>query len=210
MGKDKKDEKINKNETEKNDTCENKAKKDKVNEMKKSDDKDKILDEQIKENKSLTDELEKSKKIIEDLTNKKDEFLSDAQRIQAEFNNFRKRNAGISEDSFNNGMEKCALALLPVLDNLERAVDSAEKEKLTGNFIDGVKMVVKQFKDALNKLNISEIDALDKPFNPEFHNAVMQAECAEGQKKDIVVEELQKGYMMNGKVLRHSMVKVSK
>nr|WP_307756916.1 nucleotide exchange factor GrpE [uncultured Christensenella sp.] len=97
------------------------------------------------------------------------------------------------------------MVLLPILDNFERALmaDCADKA-----FSEGVEMIMRQLKDAMSNLGVEEI-AADGQFDPEVHNAVMQVE-EEGFESNQIVEVLQKGYSLNGKVLRHSMVKVAK
>jgi Molecular chaperone GrpE (heat shock protein) len=95
------------------------------------------------------------------------------------------------------------------LDNLERALDSAKESSSHEAIAKGVEMVVRQFKDVLNKLGVEEIEALGKSFDPELHEAVMRAECEEGVEDNTVVEVLQKGYKYKDRVIRHSMVKVA-
>lgn len=135
----------------------------------------------------------------------REEYLNLAQRVQADFDNFRKRNQGVRADALKDGKRDTVVALLPVLDNLERAVESeAEETPLKA----GVEQVVRQFREALSKLGVEEIECLGKPFDPEEANAVLQAP-EEGMEPGTVSGVLQKGYRMHERVLRYAMVKVA-
>jgi molecular chaperone GrpE len=97
--------------------------------------------------------------------------------------------------------------LLPTIDNFERALKSVPKELESNDYIKGIESTVKQFAATLNKLGVERIKTVGEVFNPELHEAVTMDE-GDG-KEEIVTEELQSGYTMNGEVLRHSMVRVS-
>lgn len=128
-------------------------------------------------------------------------------RTAAEFDNFKKRTVREKEDFYKMAVCETVLALLPVLDNLDRAIIAAEDSDNDGSVLDGIKMIKKQFDDALNSIGVSQIEAIDCEFDPEKHNAVMTEES--DKPENTVIEELQKGYMYKDKVVRHSMVKVS-
>lgn len=128
-------------------------------------------------------------------------------RTAAEFDNYKKRTAREKDEYYKNAVCDTIAQLLPVLDNLERAVSAAENAGETGSVLDGIKMVQKQFCDALTSIGVEAIDAIGKEFDPERHNAVMTGEG--GDKENTVIEEFQKGYLYKDKVIRHSMVKVS-
>lgn len=138
----------------------------------------------------------------------RDEYLKTAQLARADFENYRKRNQNIYADAYGDGMINVVMAFLSVLDNLERAYASATADPKTESIAEGVERVIRQFVDALGNLNVKEIEALGKPFDPAFHHAVLLAEPTNGEKTGTVMEVLQKGYMMKDKVLRPSMVKV--
>lgn len=142
---------------------------------------------------------------------KRDEYLAIAQRVQADFENYKRRNKTAVSDAYRDGALETIKALLPVLDNLERALDNAKNSTSDeGKAISkGIEMVVKQFLDIMSKMEIEEIDALGKPFDPNYHNAVMQVEAENEEQKNTVVEVLQKGYKQKDKVIRYSMVKVA-
>ena len=144
---------------------------------------------------------------IEALTKERDEMLATAQRVQADFDNFRRRNASVRADSLDEGARNTVEVLLPIADNLERALDAAKDDQSA--LSEGLRMIVRQLSDAFAKLGVTPIEAVGKPFDPNFHNAVMTAEAQEGTEPGTVTEEFQKGYTLKDKVIRHSMVKVS-
>ena len=134
------------------------------------------------------------------------EYLAMAQRVQADFENFRRRNESVRADSFAEGKRDVAAAMLPVLDNLERASQAAENsadEALKS----GVELVLKQMNDVYQKLNVTPIDRVGEKFDPNLENAILQGTEDEGE-PGTVCQVLQKGYKMGDKVLRHAMVKV--
>ena len=134
----------------------------------------------------------------------KDKFL----RISAEYDNFRKRTIKEKESLFSDGKAACAAELLPLADNMERALAAADEEGGADGILEGLKMISKQLSDIFKSLSIEEIPAKGEQFDPELHNAVMHIEDDKVD-DNTIVEEFQKGYMMDGKVLRHSMVKVA-
>ena len=128
-----------------------------------------------------------------------------AQRTQADFDNYRKRNADLVQRARQEGKTDVVLEILPVADNFDRAIPLIGDEGVR----EGVEKIAKQLTTVLDKLGVEEIDAEGKAFDPDFHNAVF-AEEVEGVEPDTVVAVLQKGYVMDGKVIRYAMVKVSK
>lgn len=137
---------------------------------------------------------------------KQEEYLTMAQRVQADFDNFRRRNQNIRKDSFDDGARAFAATLLPVIDNLERAVSAAENSA-DASLKEGVEMVCRQMSEAFIKRGITVIDRLGQPFDPNLENAVMQGAPEDGE-PGTVCQVMQKGYQMEGMVLRHAMVKV--
>lgn len=148
---------------------------------------------------SEEDEFLKMKKELE---TQKDNNL----RLNAEFQNFRRRVEKEKADIYKFANEKLMLDLLPVVDNFERALSTMVCEDTT--FTDGIDLIKKNLTDFLTKNNVKEIEALDQEFDHDKHHAVMTEE-REGVEANVVIEEFQKGYMLNDKVIRHSMVKVS-
>jgi molecular chaperone GrpE len=134
------------------------------------------------------------------------EYLDLLKRTKAEFDNFRKRAIKEKEASYDEGFTNAMKNMLPVLDNLERAVGFSEDK--SGSLAEGVEMVLKMFKDTLSKAGIEEIEADGQKFDPDYHNAVMHIED-ENFEDNAIVEVLQKGYKYKDKVLRYSMVKVA-
>ena len=136
---------------------------------------------------------------------KADEYLAMAQRVQADFENFRRRNESVRADAYEEGRRSAAGAMLPVLDNLERALSAAGGEETP--LKSGLEMTLKQMRDAYAKMEVTPIDRLGERFDPALENAVMQGSPEEGE-PGTVCQVLQKGYMMGKQVLRHAMVKV--
>lgn len=150
------------------------------------------------------EELETVKKHIDELQKKLDDTIALLQRNQADFDNFRKRNATVRADSYDEGKRDCIKALLPVLDDFDRV---AESDPNADGWADGVKLVHKKFAEILKKEGLEEIPS-DGAFDPELHNAVM-TEAVEGMESGNIVQTFQKGYKVKEKIIRHSMVKVS-
>lgn len=146
---------------------------------------------------SLTAELEKAKAQC-------DEYLDLAQRKQAEFANYRRRTEGIRQEAYDDGRRDAIDKLLPIVDNLERALSAAGEESALRS---GVELVLRQTKDALAKMGVEEIDPQGQPFDAELHNAVMQGTAEEGEPGTVCMV-LQKGYKLGSRVIRHAMVKV--
>ena len=148
--------------------------------------------------KALTEELEKAKA-------QADEYLDLAQRKQAEFANYRRRTEGIRAEAYDDGRRDAIDQLLPVLDNLERALDAAGEDESA--LKSGVDMVLRQMRDVLTKMGVEEINPQGQPFDAEFMNAVMQGTPEEGEPGTVCMV-LQKGYKLGARVIRHAMVKV--
>lgn len=134
------------------------------------------------------------------------EYLALAQRVQADFENYRKRNENIRADAYADGRKDTAVLMLPVLDNLERAVEAAA-ETSDEALKNGVEMVLKQMMDNYEKMDVKPISRLGERFDPNLENAILQGAADEGE-PGTVCQVLQKGYMIGDRVLRHAMVKV--
>ena len=150
-----------------------------------------------KETKKLKEQLEKTEK---ELAAANDKYL----RMIAEYDNYRKRSQKEKENTYTEAYGDAISAILPVIDNLERALAYSEGETLT----EGVKMTLKQFEDTMERLGVKAFGARGEEFNPEFHNAVMQTEDEELGENQIA-EVLQKGYSKGDKIIRYAMVKVT-
>jgi len=132
----------------------------------------------------------------------KDRYL----RLAAEYDNFRKRSAKERDMVFSDAKAEAVCAMLPVYDNLERALSQPTQD--TG-YYKGIEMIMQQLNDILHKLGVTEIEALGKPFDPEVHFAVSMVE-GNGKEEGTVCEVLQKGFRLGDRVLRHAMVTVAK
>lgn len=137
------------------------------------------------------------------------EHLDKYQRCLAEFDNFRKRTSREKASMYDDGVKDTVEKLLPVVDNLERAM-AAQEGKLDeeDGFYKGVKMTLKQFQEILTALGVEEIKAMGEKFDPNIHAAVAHEDSDEYGENEVVLEML-KGYQYKEKVIRHSMVKVA-
>ena len=167
--------------------------------------------EEVTENEKVTEETaEQPTAGTDDIIAKKDEeinALNDRyQRLLAEYDNFKKRTVKEKEAIYTDSVRDTVAELLPVIDNLLRAVD-AFKDKESDE-CKGVEMVLKQTEDIFAKIGVTQIEAVGQQFNPEFHNAVMHVDD-DSFEDNTVVEEFQKGYIYKDKVIRYSMVKVA-
>lgn len=148
------------------------------------------------------EEFEQAREQIARMKKSMDDAVTDAQRIQAEFNNFRKRNATIRSDSIDDGIRETIKNLLPVLDNFERALANSDDSP----FAKGIVQIQKQLIDVLKKSGLEEVEA-EGMFDPNMHEAVLRDDEGEGESGTITAV-LQKGYRVRGKIIRHTMVKV--
>jgi len=168
-------------------------------------------EEEIKEDcaqavKPEAEEEDSVQKALDEANAKANEYLALAQRVQADFENFRRRNESVRTDAYADGRKDTAALMLPVLDNLERAVEAAagSADEALRN---GVEMVLKQMTDVYEKLGVKPINRPGEKFDPNLENAILQGTEAEGE-PGTVCQVLQKGYLIGDKVLRHAMVKV--
>lgn len=128
-------------------------------------------------------------------------------RMQADFENYKRRSARDREDIYKYASEGLLMQLLPVLDNFDRAL--ASKGEAPVRVIEGIEMIYRQFGELLEREGLNVVPALGEVFDPTRHEAVMQEE-ASGQPENTVTAELRKGYSLKGKVIRPAMVKVAK
>ena len=137
----------------------------------------------------------------------REEYLDLAQRVQADFDNFRKRNQSVRAEAMQDGANEVLTQLLPVVDNLERAVEAVPEGDHAGQMREGVALVLRQLLDMMGKFGVTEINRLGETFDPMLENAVTQGAPSEGE-PGAVCEVFQKGYQTPNKVLRYAMVKV--
>ncbi len=136
------------------------------------------------------------------------ELTDRMQRTMAEFDNFRKRTEKEKAAMYEIGAKDIIEKILPVLDNFERGLTTVPEEEKENPFVQGMDKIYKQFVKTLEDIGVKPMDAAGKPFDPNFHNAVMHVEDEE-LGENIVAEELQKGYTYRDSVVRPAMVKVA-
>lgn len=151
--------------------------------------------------KALMMELEKTKELAKDNEEK-------YKRLLAEFENARQRSEKENKKMYDFGAKDALEKLLPVVDNFERAMASIPEEDKNRSFEQGVDMIYKQLMSAFETIGVAPMNAEGQQFDPEYHNAVIHIED-ENYEENVIIEEMQKGYMYKDQVLRHSMVKVA-
>jgi len=165
--------------------------------------------EEEKQEESLNGKQEEvSTKINEELKKKQEELeeLTDRyKRVLAEFENFKKRSSKERENLYNSILSDVIETMLPVIDNLEKAIETKTEDE---NYKQGVELVLKQFQDVLKAKGVEPIEALGKTFDPELHEAVSSVVDENLGEKEIK-EDYRKGYKIGNKVIRHSMVVVA-
>lgn len=158
------------------------------------------------ENTEKNNETVEKTEIVEENQDEKIEELTDRyKRLYAEFENYKKRNMKEKETLRNMLVSDIMMSILPIIDNLEKAVSTGTKDTA---YEEGIKMVLKQLKDVLTYNGVKEIETVGKPFDPELHEAVSHV-TDEKLGKNIIKEEFRKGYIIGTKVIRHSMVIVA-
>ena len=136
----------------------------------------------------------------------RDELKDQLLRSQADFQNFRRRNQTARSDGYEDGVREAIAAMLPAIDNLERAIDAAEKHEGGEALAEGVKMTLNSLMESLKRFGFEEVPALGEEFDPEKHNAVMREV---GEEPGKVLEVFQKGYKVKDRIIRYAMVKVA-
>jgi molecular chaperone GrpE len=167
-----------------------------------------MSDKKEEELQEVKKELPLEKSEVELLREQLEEQKNKLLRTLADFDNYKKRVAFEKEQFVQFANESIITELLPIIDGLSRALEAAEKVKAQEELIKGIALVKKQFEDTLKKHGVAEIEALGKPYDPNLHEAILQKEH-EGP-EGIILEEMQKGYTLHGRVIRPSMVIVSK
>lgn len=137
---------------------------------------------------------------------KADEYLTLAQRVQADFENYRRRNQNVRGEAFEDGAKSILLLLLPVLDNMDRAMEAAEGSQDKA-LREGIGMVARQLYEVFDKRGVKPIQRLGEKFDPNLENAILTGTPEDGE-AGTVCQVLQKGYHIGDTVLRHAMVKV--
>ena len=166
--------------------------------------------EECKKSKHESHKECKKDKLIEELKTKNEELLNKVLYAQAEFANYKKRRELETSNMLKYQNQEIVTELLPIVDNFERAIklDDANLNDELSKFLDGFKIIYTHLVETLKKFEISEIDCLNKEFDPNLEQALMTVKV-EGIEPGIVVEVLQKGYMLKDKMIRPALVKVS-
>lgn len=138
------------------------------------------------------------------------EYLEGWQRARAEFANFKRRTENEREEVTRLANSGLVYQLLPILDDLKRAEETLPDDLRHLDWVDGVLMVARKLQTTLESAGLAPIQALGEPFDPNYHDAMIYAPVDDPAMSDRVVEELQKGYLFGGKVLRPTMVKVGR
>ncbi len=179
---------------------------------------DKIDNEELGNSNSSSDEIdseftitqEQFAQLEEELAKEKEEkdkYIDRLQRLQAEFSNYRKRVIKDKERLADQATKSLIVELLPIVDNFERALITAQKDE-EASLLEGVELIHRQIINLLKKQGVTEVKTVGEEFDPNVHEAVMK-ELSEEYDSDIVTEELQKGYLFNEDIIRAAMVKVS-
>ena len=150
------------------------------------------------------EDLESLKQALAEEKQKAEEYLANWQRAQADFINYKRRIEQERQEFNSFANANLILGLLPVVDDLERALDAAPPKYKKHDWVEGVRLVSRKFKTILEGQGVKSIKALGQPFDPNFHEALRQDKGKEG----MVIEEFQKGYMMYDKLLRPAKVVV--
>lgn len=161
--------------------------------VKKSDDKEKKLKEEVEELKEKNSELN-------------NKFI----RLYSEFDNFRKRSLKEKEDLRKTASKEVIISLLPVLDDFERAMNSLNETEKNDTTIDGIKLIYNKLMTVLKNRGMEQIKAIGNDFDTDFHEAITQIPAPKKSMKGKVVDEIEKGYLLEGKVIRYSKVIIGK
>jgi molecular chaperone GrpE len=164
-----------------------------------------LIEEKLLEKMSESELIQK----IEEFREKADKYYDQYVRAQAEIENIIKRNKKDKEEWIKYSTETLIKDLLPVIDNLEKAIAHSKNEDSLHALREGVELTLKGLKNTLSKSGLEEIESLGKPFDPNFHHAVSEQED-ENIEPGVVINEFQKGYSLNQRLIRPAMVIISK
>lgn len=157
---------------------------------------------------SSDDQLETLKSALAQCEKQRDEYLLMAQRATADYQNFKRRNNTVRADAHDEGVRETIAAMLPVADNLDRAIEAARSDSGSEGLLSGVEMTRRQLIDILTKMGLEEIPALGEHFDPNLHNAVMRTHD-ENAEPGQILEVYQKGYRIKDRIIRYAMVRIA-
>jgi len=155
------------------------------------------------------DQVERDLDELSAAKRERDEYLELAQRTRADFENYRKRVAKETSDALARGKAELARELVPVIDNLERALQSGTDPSAHEGLVEGDGFVLQELRDRLGNAGVEAFDPTGEKFTPELHEA-LSTQPAEGTDSGVILETVEKGYRLNGQVLRPARVVVSK
>jgi len=161
------------------------------------------------ERKTQENELEEQHDTIESLQKEKDELFAKLQRVSADYANFQKRVPKQISDTIGYEKERIIKTLLPALDNFEHTLQNTHSAENVDVLVKGIRIIYDQLLDILKSHNVEQIEALGERFDPAMHQAMTQQSDPD-KEENTVLEEFQKGYRLNGRVIRPSMVIVNK
>ncbi len=151
-------------------------------------------------------DAEALKKALQDAEKQRDDYLALAQRAQADYQNLKRRTGAVRTEAYDDGVRETIAAMLPVVDNLERAIAAAEDPN--DALASGVQMTLRQMMETLTRMGLEEVPALGEKFDPDIHNAVMREPAGESE-PGVVLEVFQKGYRVKDRMIRYAMVKIA-
>jgi len=165
-------------------------------------------EEEEVETEKMASDIEALQDEIDQLRQSAEEMRNSYLRVMADFDNFRKRQREETARLSNFVREELILKLLPIVDNFERATQAAEAEHSYESLVEGVNLTLRQLHEMLQKEGVEPIEAAGQEFNPEFHEALMRVETEE-YPENTIIDELEKGYTISGKILRPARVRVA-
>jgi len=166
-------------------------------------------DKAQKKPKASKDDAEQLRRQLEQLEDEKQQIFEQLQRISADYANFQKRSAKQLADNLTYEKESIIRSFLPILDNFEHTLENTEEGENADAFTKGVRIIYDQMLGVLKYHNVEQVKAIGETFDPSVHEAMIQR-CQEDAEDNIVLEEFQKGYTINGRVIRPSKVVVNK
>lgn len=168
---------------------------------------DEVMDEQdilLNEVTEEEQELTKEEELEQQLEEQKDKYL----RLSAEFDNYRKRTMKEKAELILNGSEKSIISMLPVIDDLERAIKTTETSDNVAAIKEGIELIYSKFISTLSQLGVKVIETNDKPLDTDYHEAIAVIPAPSKELKGKILDTVQTGYTMNDKVIRHAKVVV--
>jgi molecular chaperone GrpE len=174
------------------------------------------IEEELKEkkkkglfSKKKDSEVDVLKKKIEEVTLEKSEMHDRYLRLYSEFDNYRKRTTKDKLDTIKNASEEMIRVLLPVVDDFERALKNAEKIEGADAMKEGVQLIYSKLTTILRQKGLTAIESVGKPFDTDFHEAITNIPATDESQKGVVVDEVERGYLLNDKIIRYAKVVVA-